>query len=125
MAVKVVDASAIAALLFGEPEADAVAADLDDADLVAPTLLGYELANVCLVKCRRHPAQREVLLAAFALRDRFGIRETAVDVDGVLSLSAEARLTVYDASYLWLARELSAELDTLDRALRRAAPKIR
>jgi uncharacterized protein with PIN domain len=47
--VKVVDASALAALLFGEPEADLVAGQLDGARLVAPSLLAFELANVCLV----------------------------------------------------------------------------
>jgi len=54
MAVKVVDASAIAALLFGEPEADSIAVRLDDARLVAPSVLGFELANVCLITSRRH-----------------------------------------------------------------------
>jgi uncharacterized protein with PIN domain len=39
MAVKVIDASALAALLFGEPEAEAVAGRLGDALLVAPSLL--------------------------------------------------------------------------------------
>ena len=39
MVVKVVDASAIAALLFGEPEAEAIAGQLGDARLVAPALL--------------------------------------------------------------------------------------
>ena len=47
MAVRVVDASALAALLFGEPEAEAVAALIDESQLVAPSLLAFELANVC------------------------------------------------------------------------------
>jgi predicted nucleic acid-binding protein len=77
-AVKVVDASALAALLFGEPEAEKVARALDGARLVAPGLLAFELANVCRVKCRRHPEQRDALLAAFQLRSRLEIEETAV-----------------------------------------------
>ena len=48
MAVKVVDASALAALLFDEPEAGAIADRLEDANLVAPALLGFEIASVCL-----------------------------------------------------------------------------
>ena len=50
MAVKVVDASALAALLFDEPEAGAIADRLEDANLVAPALLGFEIASVCLKK---------------------------------------------------------------------------
>src|SRR5712691_9087991 len=121
MAVKVVDASAVAALLFSEPEAEVVASALDGAELVAPTLLSFELTNVCLTKCRRHPDLRQALLAAFQLRGRLGIAETAVDHGDVLELALECGLTAYDASYLLLARKLGAELVTLDEALTRAA----
>ena len=119
--VKVVDTSALAAILFGEPEAEAVVARIGEARLVAPTLLAFELANVCLVKCRRHPGQREKLLSAFDLRDRFAIEETAVDHAEALALAEAVSLTVYDASYLWLARRLGIPLVTLDKALERAA----
>jgi predicted nucleic acid-binding protein len=121
MAVKVVDASALAALLFGEPEGEAVAARLSDARLVAPALLGFELANVCLIKTRRYPEQGEVLTTAFELWHRLGVEEMAVKHDHALGLAAQTGLTAYDASYLWLARELGAELVTLDRQLERAA----
>jgi predicted nucleic acid-binding protein len=40
---KVVDASALAAILFGEPAAEAVAERLTGARLAAPFLLDYEL----------------------------------------------------------------------------------
>ena len=119
--VKVVDASALAALLFGEPEAEAVAARLDGAHLMAPTLLAFELANVCLVKCRRHPDQRERLLAGLRLLDRLAIEEVATDHPASVELGLATGLTAYDASYLWLARELGAEIVTFDKALREAA----
>jgi predicted nucleic acid-binding protein len=120
-AIKVVDASALAALLFGEPEADAIAERLADARLVAPSLLAFELANVCLIKACRHPELREALMAAFRLRRWLGIEEAAVDLDQALEVATETGLTAYEASYLWLAGELAAELVTLDRALETAA----
>jgi predicted nucleic acid-binding protein len=120
MPVKVVDASALAALLFGEPEAEAVAGRLGDARLVAPALLGFELANVCLIKSRRHPEKRIALMAAFRLRNQFGVEEVAVDHDGALELAAATGLTAYDASYLWLTQQLGADLVTLDQQLARA-----
>src|SRR6266849_2258223 len=120
MVVKIVDASAIAALLFSEPEAEIVASALDGDELAAPSLLGFELANVGLTKCRRHPDLRDTLLAAFQLRGRLGIAETAVDHGEVLELAHKSGLTAYDASYLLLARKLEAELVTLDEALTRA-----
>jgi predicted nucleic acid-binding protein len=121
MVVKVVDASAIAALVFGEPEAERVAGQLDGHALVAPSLLAFELANVCLVKCRRHPDQRDGLIAGFHLRGQLNIEELAVEHAAVLHLASETGLTAYDASYLWLAQRLGADLVTLDKDLARAA----
>jgi predicted nucleic acid-binding protein len=45
----------------------------------------------------------------------------ACDYPAVLRLANESGITVYDAAYLWLARELDAELVTLDRKLAEAA----
>lgn len=125
MAVKVVDASALGALLFGEPEGAAIAARLHDATLVAPALLGFEIANICLKKLRRHRGQREVLLAAFALQAHMPIEAVEIDHSGALRLADENGLTTYDASYLWLARKLDAELVTLDAQLQAAVASPR
>ena len=121
MAVKVVDASALAALLFGEPGAQTIVGRLGDAQLVAPSLLGFELANVCLTKCRRYPKNRPALKEAFRLRARLAIGEVAVDHDEIVELAAAMGLTAYDASYLWLARQVGGELVTLDQGLASAA----
>ncbi len=119
-AIKVVDASAIAALLFEEPEAAAISLRLVDASLFAPILLSAELAQVCWTKIRRDPTRRATLVTAFHQRRRLRIEEMPVDPDAVLHLALATNLTAYDASYLWLARHLNAELVTLDKALIRA-----
>jgi predicted nucleic acid-binding protein len=123
MPVKVIDASALAALLFGEPDAERIAEELRDCSLVAPVLLPFEIASVCLKKIRRHPSQRTNLLAAFAMLARLAVAQSAVDVGEVLQLSERARLSVYDAAYLWLARRLGVELVTLDKRLATAAAR--
>jgi predicted nucleic acid-binding protein len=120
MAVKVVDASALAALLFGEPAAEAVVGRLDGGHLVAPALLAFEIANVCLKKMRREPTQRDALLTAFAQYARMPIEIVEVDHAETPSLAEAFGLTSYDAAYLWLARQLAAELVTLDRSLEAA-----
>lgn len=121
MSLKVVDASAAAALLFGEPKAEAVAVRLEGADLRAPTLLPFEVASVAWKKIRGHPRSRAAILAAFDLLPRLRIEPAACDHAAVLRLANESGITVYDAAYLWLARELDAELVTLDRKLEAAA----
>jgi predicted nucleic acid-binding protein len=120
--IKVVDASAVAAILFGEPEAEAIAERLTGARLAAPSLLDYELANVCLTKIRRQPAQRDALRAALRLAQRLKVETVAVDQAATLDLAEATGLTAYDASYLWLAGSLGGELVTLDRTLAAASP---
>ena len=48
---------------------------------------------------------------------RLAIQLLAVDHLEVIDLAARARLTTYDASYLWLARKTGGELVTLDKRL--------
>ena len=63
---------------------------------------------------------RDGLVAAMAEFPLLGVREMPVDQDEVLFLAERTSLSVYDASYLWLAQILGAELVTLDRRLERA-----
>jgi predicted nucleic acid-binding protein len=123
--VRVVDASALAAIMFDEPEAEDIAHRLRGAVLVAPALLNFELVNVSATKLRRHPDQRAGIHEAFLLQGGLSIEWAEVDHASVLLLAAQTRLTGYDASYLWLARQLDAELVTLDRGLARAAASLR
>jgi predicted nucleic acid-binding protein len=120
MAVKVVDASALGALLFGEPDGAAVAERLRGVGLIAPALSPFEVANVCLKKVRRHPDRRDALMTAFKMLERMAVAVVEVDHGEALLLAERARLTAYDASYLWLARRMRAELVTLDRQLEAA-----
>jgi predicted nucleic acid-binding protein len=117
MAAKVVDASAVGALLFGEPDGAVVAERLRAADLIAPALLPFEVANVCLKKIRRHPDRRDALMMAFGWLERLAIEVVEVEHGDTLVLAEGTGITAYDASYLWLARRLGLELVTLDKQL--------
>jgi predicted nucleic acid-binding protein len=117
---KIVDASAAVALLFHEDGATRAAVELEGGVLAAPELLPFEVASACLKKLRRHPAQRDGLIAAFGMFSSLDIRLVPVVQSEALLLAEETSLSVYDASYLWLARAMAAELETLDRRLRRA-----
>lgn len=121
MTDKVADASAIAAILFLEPGYEAVEEALSGCELYAPALIRFELANVCLKKIKMRPAERDVLLEAFASLSEFGVRERDVDFVEAIELAQAAQLSLYDASYLWLAGNMNAELVTLDKRLGEAA----
>lgn len=123
-ALKVVDESALVAILFGEDGADAVGTRLQEATLVAPAVLQFEVANACLTKLRRDATLKDVFGQIYAARNYIRIDSLPVDFDAVLVLANETGLTVYDASYLWLARSRNAELVTLDKRLDAVARAI-
>jgi predicted nucleic acid-binding protein len=124
MTIKIMDTSALGALAFGEPDAEAVAQALENATLVSPSLLWFEMASICRKKMLAHPDVRNHLLAAFGWARRLPIRISRVDHEKTLLISEETRLTTYDASYLWLTSNLQGELVTLDRKLKDAALSI-
>jgi predicted nucleic acid-binding protein len=123
MPVKVVDASALGAIAFGEPQAEAIAKTLSGSLLVAPLLLWFELSSICLKKIRKQPDQKERLLEAFQLAQRLPIEMTAVNHKEVIKLADENNLTTYDTNYLWLAQKLDGDLVTLDHKLLAASKK--
>lgn len=54
MAVKVIETSALAAVAFAEPDGPRGVAQMEEHDLIAPHLLPFESANVCLTKIRSY-----------------------------------------------------------------------
>ncbi len=120
MAVKIVDASALAALVFGEPEAEAIVAQLSSFKLAAPQLLWFELASVARKKAARQPDSAERIRGAFSMAGRLDIDILSVDHLEVIDLAEKVHLTTYDASYLWLAMKTGGTLVTLDKRLREA-----
>jgi len=123
--VKVVDASAVVALLFNELTREAVVERLRGASLHAPLLLAFEAANACLKKMRAAPGERQALLDAFSLLEELPISPETVDLAEAIALAERAKLSLNDASYLWLAHALDAELVTLDEKLARADEALR
>jgi predicted nucleic acid-binding protein len=113
----VVDASSVAALIFGEPDSESIARQLAGRVLTAPSLLAYEIANVCLKKVRNDPDHRDEIRALHRLFSRMEIHSVDVPFEEALDLAERLELSVYDAAYLWLARALGCELVTLDRTL--------
>ena len=123
MPVRVVDASALGALVFGEPKADDIAKALDDATIIAPALLWFELASICLRKIRVHPAQETEILRALSLARHLNIEIVEVEHSEVVELAKEMSITTYDASYVWVALQVRGELITLDQKMHKAATR--
>ena len=116
----VVDASAICAVLFDEPERAEAVASLCGKTPYAPCLLDHEIASVALKK-RRRGWPTESLDLALADYSEWKIELRPCDFMGQYELAVRYGLTSYDAAYLWLAAELRAPLATFDAQLAKAA----
>ncbi|MBS0275318.1 MAG: type II toxin-antitoxin system VapC family toxin [Proteobacteria bacterium] len=120
---KVVDTSALAAIVFAEPRARDAEDLLQESKLFAPSLIRFEMAHICVKKMRERPKDSDLILSQFALSQRIPIQIVQVDYTEVVLLARKFKLSAYDASYLWLAREMNIPLITLDKDLRKAAAK--
>jgi len=121
---RVADASVVAAIVFEEPEAAVAERALEGAVICAPDLLRYELSNIAWKKARQHPNQRADIEMALARSRSLGVTLVGINELEVFRLAIQTGLTVYDASYLWLAHDRLIPLVTFDRELRRAASSL-
>ena len=112
----VVDASAIAAVLFDEPEAAPIAASVRGW-LFAPTLLRYELASVATTRLIRHPHLARTLQQRYELLDELQVAYVEPEWPTLPALARRWSLSAYDAAYLQLALSRGAALVTLDARL--------
>lgn len=116
MRAVVVDASALAAVPFDEPEAAPIRASIQ-APLVAPHLVRYELASVCVTRALRFPRRAREFEARHALLDTLDIELFEPGWPSLPGLARRWALTTYDAAYLQLALAKDAALVTLDARL--------
>ncbi|MBA4393350.1 MAG: VapC toxin family PIN domain ribonuclease [Desulfobacca sp.] len=123
MPALIVDASALGALIFGEPQAKEMAEKLSEGPMTAPALLWFELASLCLKKIKTHPHLEIQLLEAFDLAADLEIKIVEIDHVEVVQLARRIGLTAYDANYLWLTRKLNGKLVTLDADLLKKSKK--
>ena len=117
----VIDASAVAAVLFREPDGERVLRALPATGWVAPPLLPIEIANVARHKVRSRRLGRSDAEKLLATLDRWRIRRVDVAWRDAWDLAWRHDLTLYDATYLHLAVSRDVPLVTLDAGLRAAA----
>jgi predicted nucleic acid-binding protein len=119
----VVDASITVGSVTGEEPAIKALTDWSAAGmtLLAPPMLWPETANALERGHRLSPVDVSELLRALRLSGVEIADRGADGLDAAIVLAERHRLSVYDATYLWLAIDVDGELATLDRALARAA----
>jgi predicted nucleic acid-binding protein len=111
------------------PATEALLIRVVEAGAVVPVLWPLEVLNALAMAERRRRVDRDTRhrLAGF-MRDlpiRVDVESATLAWTDTAALAEHHELTLYDASYLELARRLTLPLGTLDGALRKAADSIR
>ena len=119
----VIDASTMGALFFQEPEAKFAEKRLSGKIWAAPVLLDYEMGSIFLKKLKVYPKLRSQLEECYQLYCKTEIERVEVPISSTIPIAEKFGLTIYDASYFWLAGALDIDLFTLDKALSSAWTK--
>jgi predicted nucleic acid-binding protein len=121
----VLDTSVAACWAFPDdedPRADAALTRIRTDEALVPSLWWFEVRNILVVNERRKRISESDTARFLRYIARLPIRvDRFPDETGILWLARTHRLSVYDASYLELARREAAPLATLDAKLAAAA----
>ena len=119
----VVDASFAVAGLLGDESVNAIWEQwaLDGRMLLAPPVIWSEVGNALLGRQKVPLAEVVAGLQALEMAGLETADRGPLGVQLALDLADRHRLSVYDATYLWLAIDIDGELATRDQALARAA----
>ena len=116
------DASAAAAVIFREPDAEAVGAHLFGAGgVVVPHLFPLEVANVGRTKVLMGELAWAAARRLLHTLDRWPMRIVQVTWRQAWPLAHRHGLTLYDAAYFYLVRSRRLQLLSLDQQLCRVA----
>ncbi|WP_460800996.1 type II toxin-antitoxin system VapC family toxin [Microbacterium sp. GXF6406] len=118
----VVDASAVAEILFGTEQGRRAAVLLDGHELIAPQHLTAEVASVVRGWSLSGQTSDELALRAFREFEDLGVEQVPMVASLPAVYALRHNISAYDAMYVVLARAAQCRLLTLDARLAAAAP---
>jgi predicted nucleic acid-binding protein len=117
----VVDTSVVIAVIAGESERNSIISLTQEANLLAPPSVHWEIGNAFSAMLRRGRTTYPIILRALELYGEVPIRFVPVDLEESMELAAALGIYAYDAYLLACARRYRSPLLTLDGALRAQA----
>jgi len=121
----VVDASAILAVILGEPERERLQELTRGNELIGPASVHWEIGNAFSRMLKRKRIQLREAQAGMSAYQSMQIRYLDVDMFRVLALAHQAGMYAYDAYLLDCCLRQGAPLLTLDGALQQAAQTVK
>jgi predicted nucleic acid-binding protein len=124
----VLDASITVSWLLDEPSALDLESVLRTERIIVPSHWTVEVGHAILKALRRNTIRQEQLIGIASDLDGLSISvQPPIDVAAIvplLNFAWEHGLTMYDAAYVQLARNRTAKLATLDKAMGQTAAKL-
>jgi predicted nucleic acid-binding protein len=108
------DACAIMAIIVKEPERDLIIQLTQDAVMVSPDMVSYEIANALTKMMKKKIIEKELMINAFNFFKKIPIKTIEVDIEKTLEIAWDYKIYAYDACYLESAKRLNLPLLTFD-----------
>jgi predicted nucleic acid-binding protein len=121
----VIDASAVIAVILGEPERSSMVRLARGANLIAPPSLRWEVGNAFSSMFRRKRLLLQDALLALEIFDSIPIEHVTVDLSRALEIAHEKGVYAYDAYMLECALQHKSSLLSLDTGLMKMAKDMK
>jgi predicted nucleic acid-binding protein len=108
------DACAIMAVIVKEPERDLVIRLTQNAVMVSPDMVSYEIANALTKMMKKKIIEKERMIKAFNYFQEIPIKTVEIDIERALEIAWNYKIYAYDACYLESAKRLHLPLLTFD-----------
>jgi len=105
---------AIMAVIVKEPERDLVIQLTNNAVMLSPNMLPYEIANALTKMMKKKVIDKENMVYAFECFKQIPIKNISIDFRKALEIAWDYKIYAYDACYLEAAKRLGLPLLTFD-----------
>lgn len=120
----VIDASVIIAVIVNEATKPTIIQVSQDADLIAPSSIHWEIGNAFSAMFKRNRITLDEAKKAVEIYKQIPIRFVDIDLQEALDLASMLNIYAYDAYLIRCAQKYKAPLFSLDKALLQAAKQI-
>ncbi len=120
----IADTNTFLAVALNEPEKEWLIEVTDGHDLIAPSVLPYEIGNALSSLVRREVVSERQLAAAWDAAAAVPVELATVDIRAALLLAGHFKIYAYDAYFLQCALDAKSPLLTLDRGMKTVAKQL-
>lgn len=113
----VIDTSAIVAVIFNEPERNAIIKKTTGQTLIGPGSISWEICNAFSAMFRQGRLTLEEALRGLEIFEQIPLRYINIDFSHTLKIAKQSKIYAYDAYFLDCAIRYNTPLLTLDKQL--------